>query len=176
MRQAAPTTRRAVRGGVHGDSDAAILAEPLPMDCDRPPALSGPAWQPLGPHRFAIENDTLLWSPQGEISEREGDLISDQMVELARVNLYMMILIEGRNSPPLRYEVRRIYADKIKRHRIRLAVAVYGGKAASRAIATLTFRAARLISGLDIEMRYTSTEGEARQFLGEQRVRLRQTL
>ncbi len=42
------------------------------------------AWQNLGPHRFAIELDTLRWSPQGEISEQEGDIISDKMVALAK--------------------------------------------------------------------------------------------
>src|SRR4051812_11831665 len=120
--------------------------------------MSRPVWQQLGPHKFAIDGDTLLWSPQGEISQQQGEVISDQFVELARTHRYVLILIDGQNSPPLRYEVRRIYADKIKRHRIRLGVAVYGGKATSRAIATLTFRAAQLISGLDIEMRYTATE------------------
>lgn len=142
------------------------------MDRFHKSQTSEAAWQQLGPHRFAIDGDTLLWSPQGEISESEGDIISDRMVELARAHRYVLILIDGRNSPPLRYEVRRLYADKVRRHRIRLAVAVYGGNAASRAVAMLTFRAARLISGLDIEIRYTATEAEARKFLVEQRARL----
>ena len=135
--------------------------------------MSGAGWQPLGPHRFAIDVDTLLWSPQGEISESEGDVISDQMVALARAHRYVLVLIDGRNSPPLRYEVRRLYADKIRRFQIHLAVAVFGGRPTSRAIAMLTFRAVRLITELDIDIRYTATEAEARKFLGEQRERLR---
>ena len=40
----------------------------------------------------------------------------------------------------------------------------------------LTFRAVRLISGLDIEIRYTATAAEALKFLEEQRRRLRAAL
>lgn len=137
--------------------------------------MSGIVWHNLGPHCYAVEQDTLLWRPQGEINEAEGNAISDQMVELFLARKYVLILIDGRNSPPLRYEVRRTYAEKIRHHRIRLAVAVYGGKPASRVMATLTFHAARLVSGLDIEMRYTGTEAEARQFLAEQRQRFADT-
>lgn len=135
-----------------------------------------PTWQSLGPHRFAIDRDTLRWVPQGELTEQEGDTISDRMVELSLAHRYVLVLIDGRNSPPLRYEVRRIYADKIRRYRVHIAVAVYGGKAQSRAVAMLAFRAARLISGLDIEMRYTTTEAEAQKFLDEQREKFRRTL
>lgn len=138
--------------------------------------MSGAGWQPLGPHRFAIDADTLLWSPQGEISESEGEVISDQMVALARAHRYVLVLIDGRNSPPLRYEVRRLYADKIRRFQIHLAVAVFGGRPTSRAIAMLTFRAVRLITELDIDIRYTATEAEALKFLGEQRERLRKAV
>lgn len=145
--------------------------------CDYPFWVkNGTGWQQLGPHRFAIDSDTLHWSPQGEISESEGDRISDEMVELSRAHRYVLICIDGRNSPPLRYEVRRLYADKIRRFRIHVAVAVFGGRPTSRAIAMLTFRAVRLISGLDIEIRYTATEAEALKFLEEQRRRLRAAL
>lgn len=147
-----------------------------PSDPSGSPPRGAPAWQPLGPHRFAIDGDTLLWTPQGEINEQEGDRISDQMVALMLAHRYVLILIDGRNSPPLRYEVRRTYADKIKRYRIRLAVAVYGGKPASRAMAMLTVRAARLISGIDMDIRYTATELEATRYLAEQRERIRKTL
>ena len=130
------------------------------------------AWQNLGPHRFAIELDTLRWSPQGEISEQEGDIISDKMVALAQANRYVLVLIDGRNSLPLRYEVRRLYVEKVRRHRVHIAVAVFDGKPGSRAVALLAFRAARLISGLDIEISYTATEPEAVRFLAAQRKRL----
>lgn len=130
------------------------------------------AWQSLGPHRFAIELDTLRWSPQGEISEAEGDFISDQMVALAQAHRYVLVLVDGRNSPPLRYEVRRLYVEKVRRYRVHLAVAVFDGKPGSRAVALLAFRAARLVSGLDIEIKYTATEVEALRFLAAQRRRL----
>lgn len=146
--------------------------EPPAPDRSHPPERGEAAWQPLGLHRFRIEHDTLRWVPQGEISESEGDYISDRVVELAQAHGYVLVLIDGRNSLPLRYEVRRLYVDKIRRYQVRIAVAVHGGKVASRAVAMLTFRAARLISGLDIEMLYTATEAEARRFLEEQRARL----
>lgn len=130
------------------------------------------AWQSLGPHRFAIELDTLRWSPQGEISEQEGDIISDKMLEIWKAHRYALVLVDGRNSPPLRYEVRRLYVEKIRRYRVHVAVAVFDGKPGSRAVALLAFRAARLISGLDIEISYTATESEAIRFLAAQRKRL----
>jgi hypothetical protein len=132
---------------------------------------TAPTWRSLGPHRFAVDGDLLLWSPQGEISEKEGDLISDEMVRIFLAKGYVLILIDGRNSPPLRYEVRRIYAEKLKRHKIRVAVGVYGGKPASRVIATLIVHAARLMSGVDMEIRCTATEAESRKFLDGKRER-----
>lgn len=134
--------------------------------------MSDPVWQKLGPHRFAIDADTLLWAPAGEISVEQGDQISDNFVRLARRYGYVLILIDGSDSPPLRYEVRRIYADKIHRHSVRLAVGVYGGRPTSRAIAMLTFHAVRLLTKMEIEIRYTATEAEARAFLASQRTRL----
>lgn len=128
-------------------------------------------WRSIGPHRFARDADTLRWSPAGEISVEHGGAIMQNVVELAQQHGYVLVLIDGRDSPPLRYEVRRLYVDHVNRHRVRLAVAVWGGQPSSRAVATLAFRAARLLTKMDIEIRYTATEQEALTFLSTQRAR-----
>jgi hypothetical protein len=133
--------------------------------------MSAYEWRSIGPHRFARDADTLRWSPDGEITVEQGAEIIAHVVELARAHGYVLVLIDGRNSPPLRYEVRRLYVDNVHRHKVRLAVAVYGGLPASRIVATLAFRAARLLTDMDIEIRYTATEQEAVAFLSSQRSR-----
>lgn len=133
--------------------------------------MSSCEWRSIGPHRFARDADTLRWSPDGEITVEQGAEIMSHVVDLACANGYVLVLIDGRNSPPLSYEVRRLYVDTVHRHQVRLAVAVYGGQPASRIVATLAFRAARLLTKMDIEIRYTATEAEAAAFLGSQRAR-----
>ncbi len=129
-----------------------------------------PDWEQSGTHRFAEQDDVLLW-------ELRGPVLLPDVLDLAQRNVrirgqygYVLILIDGTAAgtmvPEARrrlIEIRRADPDALTRS------AVYGVGPLSRALAMMVSRAMQLVVKYEISIHLCSSESEARTWLDGER-------
>lgn len=123
----------------------------------------------IGPHRYRVEGDLFLWRPCGEVLPDHARSVVAVVLEVYKRHGYVLYLLDGREGKPLGPETRRIVVDGLRPMYGSLAMAAFGLNGLSRVSGILVFSAARLLTGRDFPIKFSSTEAAARVFLNEYR-------
>lgn len=143
------------------------------MSTDTPPA-SGTNWQSIGSHRYYVDGDTVYVRFGGDIT-REYLVVQFELARslIARCG-YMLYVIDASAGGGLPPEVRRLQAEySLESDNERLAAIIYGASLLVRTLASLSIRAARLISGRQNSIEFVRDEAEALRLHAERRQQLR---
>ncbi len=128
-----------------------------------------PDWVQNGQQQHYRDADSLTINWNGEATVAEIRQILSIESQIQAQYGYVLNLNLVHPSANLGAEVRRIVAEEIRNHGIRLQVAVVGATLVTRTVATLVIRCARLISKQPLELEFFASEPQANQWLEERR-------
>ena len=137
------------------------------------PSHDHSGWSAIGPHRYFLDQDLFRWSPSGEVHSDHARAVCELFDRQAAKYGYVLWLVNAKNSVPIGFETRRIYATHMRETHIRMAIASFGATLGARTTATLTAHAARLMTKSEIPLEDFDREDQARAFLIAQRERFK---
>lgn len=131
-------------------------------------------WQPIGPHRYRIEDDIVFWCPDGEVAPEHAQAVCRLFdVQRARYG-YVLWLIDAARSLPVGPDVRSVYAQWFTASAGRIAVAPFRAPIAASTMAALVVRAVQLRTQITVPSQPSNTEAEARAYLASMREQILQ--
>ncbi len=125
------------------------------------------AWEQLGPHRYRFDGNVMHWEPHGIIQPAHADRFSRLLVGLYRQNGEAYCLSDASDAVPLSADARRAYVDVLKEARPQVVMAVFGASALMQISGRLVNGAARLLTGLEVNLRYFADRAQAEAYLAE---------
>ncbi len=128
----------------------------------------------IGPHRVVCGEDLFLAQFVGELTAEHMPRVSEIGNGYARRQGYTLVLVDASRASAMTPEARRMSVENRRKNPSPSAAAIFGTSVATRALATLLFKAIELLGGIDGNVAFFKTEAEARAWLDEQRVLLRQ--
>lgn len=136
------------------------------------PRSSG--WQPLGPHFYRIEDDTLFVRTAGDATLESAILYTDLCRQLIAKNGYVLSVVDLTVSGTAPPEARRYQAHAAKTFPPGCSeIAVYGMNFLARTFVQLTARAAAAVMGRDAAVSFVRDEAAALRWRDERRAVLR---
>lgn len=127
----------------------------------------------IGPHRVVCGEDSFLAQFVGELTAEHLPAVNEISNGYARRKGYTLVLVDAARASAMTPEARRMTVDNSRKNPAPSAAAIFGTSVATRALATLLFKAIALLGGIDRNVAFFKTEAEARAWLDEQRVLLR---
>lgn len=154
------------------------------MSASRPPEtvassdnLADLTWETLGPHRYAISDDTMFLRTQGDIDDAAMTHLLSLLFELRIQFGAVLLLIDTSLGFGITVSARRAYAEWGRTHGFQPgSTAVVGASAATRAILTLITNAMRLVLSQPLPVRFFKSRSEALLWLHSERDHWRSTL
>lgn len=131
----------------------------------------------LGPHRYAVEGDTLRWFPSGEVLPEHADFVCASLGRIAAQHGHAIWLVDALHSIPVGYKTRRRYAQRLMDwdRQAPLLIVAYRAPLPARTASGLVLRALQLKQEGepgDLLFDVFPSEAEALKYIGEQRLRL----
>ena len=127
----------------------------------------------IGPHRVVCGEDWFLARFVGPLLAEHMPAVNELSNGYARRKGYTLVLVDASGASAMTPEARRMTVDNSRKNPAPSAAAIFGTSLATRALATLLFKAIELLGGMDGNVAFFKTEAEARAWLDEQRVLLR---
>ena len=130
-------------------------------------------WQPLGPHRYQLRGDVLIY-------EQHGALSPDQMRELLALSTqqgeqygYVIIIANAKDAAQATPESRQLASRWQIDHPYPSLALVFGTSTIMRVAARLFVRANQLMNATATDMRFIAREEDAWAVIELERERLR---
>jgi hypothetical protein len=125
-------------------------------------------WQFFGKHKARVEGDIVysVWDGPTSLAEVQAHHAVVERVLAERGQVYSLVDVRSSQSPSP--EVRQWLAEQSKGYKV-AAFALFGASFTMRTLATLMWRAGRILTRDETEIGFFETEAEARAFLAAAR-------
>lgn len=126
-------------------------------------------WQPIGKHRFRIEEDLVFVIAEGEIAGDEIIALCEHLFKVYQQYGHVYEIVDASAGGSMSAEARRRNAEWFRSHPFQVQAIVFGANRLLRTVFTLMTNAMRLLGRGEIQTHFVATESEARSMVAHHR-------
>ena len=127
-------------------------------------------WQPLGKHRFRVEEDLVFVIAQGEIDADEIISLCEHVFQIYQKYGQVYEIVDATAGGSMSAEARRRNAEWLRSHPFQVLAVVFGASGLLRTVFSLMTNALRLLGRTEVQTHFVASEAEARAFVAHHRI------